>query len=161
MNATNRSEEFFLEKARKYCSVQDRCRWEVLNKLREWKCPTDLQNPIIDQLLVDGFIDEQRFTRNYVRGKFRINDWGRIKIMSSLMVMGIENKLIDESFDEINEQEYREKLLSLLKKKWKITAGSGIAKMNKTAAYAINKGYESTLVYELLNQTNEFNHGDQ
>ncbi len=66
----------------------------------------------------EGFVDDERYARAYVRGKFRINGWGRLKIRNGLRAKLIDSSLIETAIkEEINEEEYMELLKKILSSK--------------------------------------------
>lgn len=143
----------FSEKAKRFCNFQDRSEMEVLSKLKFWNCKPEWIPEIINELKKERFLDEQRFANSFARGKFRMNSWGKLKIMAALLQRNISQDLINKALNEIDENDYRNTLANLLEKKWKTTTGEYNSKINKTASYAINKGYESGLVFEILRST--------
>ncbi|MEP7197536.1 MAG: regulatory protein RecX [Saprospiraceae bacterium] len=144
------SKDIFLEKLKKYCTYQERCQQEVINKMRELKIDYDWQDEIIVSLILEKYIDEERFARAIVRGKFRQNHWGRIKIKNYLFLKGIGNNLIQMSLSEINEVDYRKQIQILILKK-KNELGNKPNLQNRLVNYLVQKGYESNLVYEEVN----------
>jgi regulatory protein len=147
--------QIWLEKANRYCDQQERCIVEVEKKLREWGCEPEKSKKIINQLVKDNIIDEQRFANSFARGKFRIKSWGRLKIMAGLYQHKISPAIINNALAEIDESEYHDTLVGILEKKWKLTNGEPNTRINKTASFAISKGYESTLVFEVLKTINK------
>jgi regulatory protein len=147
--------QIWLEKANRYCDQQERCIVEVEKKLREWGCEPEKSKKIINQLVKDNIIDEQRFANSFARGKFRIKSWGRLKIMAGLYQHKISPAVINNALAEIDESEYHDTLVGILEKKWKLTNGEPNTRINKTASFAISKGYESTLVFEVLKTINK------
>jgi regulatory protein len=147
--------QIWLEKAHRYCDQQERCIVEVEKKLREWGCEPEKSKKIINQLVKDNIIDEQRFANSFARGKFRIKSWGRLKIMAGLYQHKISPAIINNALAEIDESEYHDTLVGILEKKWKLTNGEPNTRINKTASFAISKGYESTLVFEVLKTINK------
>ena len=79
-------EDFFL-KASYYCSLSEHCIQKVREKLVQWGTPKEFIDPIIDKLLEDDYINEERFARAFVKDKFRFNHWGRVKITTHLKEM--------------------------------------------------------------------------
>lgn len=143
------------DKAYRYCDQQERCIVEVEKKLREWGCDAAKSKKIISQLVKDNIIDEQRFANSFARGKFRMKNWGRLKIMAGLYQHKISPAIINNALAEIDDSEYRNTLVDVLEKKWKLTNGELNTRINKTASFAISKGYESTLVFEVLKTINK------
>lgn len=152
---TDQDISYFAEKARRFISAQDRSKMEIEEKLKSWRCAPEWIGQIIHNLSVDGFIDELRFAKNFARGKFRIKNWGRMKITAALYQHRIPQALIKIALEEIDENEYRHTLMEILQKKWKIVNGDRGTKINKTAAFAISKGFESTLVFDILGSKNK------
>ena len=56
----------------------------MAEKLRKWGIATDAQERIIDKLIDYKYIDDERFTRSFVRDKIVFNKWGRRKIEQAL-----------------------------------------------------------------------------
>lgn len=145
---------YFAEKAKRFAAAQDRSKAEIEDKLKSWRCAPKWIIEIVQNLSIDGYIDEPRFAKNFARGKFRIKSWGRLKIIAALYQHRIPQAIISKALEEIDENEYQQTLLEILKKKWKITNGDPSTKTNKTAAFAISKGFESTMVFEILKSKN-------
>lgn len=137
-------------RAERYCDVQDRSTYETVIKLRSWGSDPKWINTIVNELTNSGYIDEQRFANSFARGKFRIKSWGRLKIIAALFQLKIPSAIINIALNQIDEADYRNTLTEIIEKKLKITNGEANTRINKTAAYAIGKGFESTLVFEVL-----------
>jgi regulatory protein len=147
--------QHWVEKARRYCDQQERCIVEVERKLRDWGCEQEKSKQIIKLLVKDKIIDEQRFANSFASGKFRIKSWGKSKIMAGLYQHKISPQMINEALAGIDDKEYRDTLIEVLTKKWKLTSGEPSTRTNKTASYAIGKGFESPLVFEVLKSINK------
>lgn len=140
------------QKAEAYCAYQERSQQEVRNKLYLWGLPgTDVEQ-IIAALITDGFLNEERFAMAYASGKFRMNGWGRQKIKQGLIQKSVSPPIIRAALGSLDEEEYHNKLFSLLQAKGRLEKESHPYKRkNKLARYALGKGYESDLIFELLN----------
>jgi regulatory protein len=107
---------------------------------------------IVVELIDEKFLDEERYARSFVRGKHRFKKWGRIKIKQELRKKNITGYCLKMGFTEIEEEEYRETLLQLLEKKNKfLTAKNDYERKVKLAKYVMTKGYESSIIWEILN----------
>ncbi|MCM1531108.1 MAG: RecX family transcriptional regulator [Bacteroides sp.] len=103
----NSSFENLYAKISRYCAYQERSSGEVRQKLRLLGADSDTSRKLLQRLLDDNFVNEERFARAYVRGKFRINGWGRLKIRNGLRAKGVDEKLIQTALrEEISENEY-------------------------------------------------------
>ena len=141
-----------LGKLQKYCAYQDRCHQEVRTKLIAIKIYGDDLEDIIATLIEDNFLNEERFARSYARGKFRMKQWGRVRIQQELKKRHISTYCIKKAMQEIEEEAYIDTLVSVLKKKQRnIKAPTTFILKGKLAKYAIGKGFESSLVWEMVN----------
>lgn len=138
----------------RYCAYQERCSRDVILKLRNLKVPSGKADAIILKLKKEKFLDDERFTRFFVRGKFRISKWGRIKIRHELTARGISAKLISLVIaEEIGEEEYSKMIRSLIKKKsQEINAEKKLNIRDKIINFVVSKGYEFDLVLQTLNE---------
>ena len=80
-----------LSKLMRYCSYQERSPFEVKQKLREYALPADKVDEIMDLLLDDNFINEERFATLFVRGKVKVKRWGLYKIREGLSKKGVDS----------------------------------------------------------------------
>ncbi len=145
------SKEDALDKLQRYCVYQDRCHQEVRSKLLDLGIYGDDLEEIIIDLIGDNFLNEERFARSFARGKFRMKRWGRMRIQQELKKRQISDYCRRKAMEEIEEADYYEVLTNLLEKKLSITkATNEYQRKSKTGAYAIGRGFESHLVWEIL-----------
>lgn len=143
------SNDAILKKVLRYCAYQDRCTQEVRTKLATFDI-FDFEKEKIVQLLVDeGFIDDERYASTFVRSKIHLKKWGVNKIKMSLKMKGISDDIIQNAISEIDHEIYRDELIKVLKAK-KINEPDPYKKKAKLAQYAIQKGYEPGLVWDAL-----------
>ena len=140
-----------LDKMAKYCAYQERCVKDVRDKLKTFDIPQTEKNKILDYLLDNRFVNDERFAKSFVRGKVNRSGWGVNKIRFHLMQKGIDKELIEEALGQTDEEVYRQRLIDILKTKSKtIKADSDFEKKRKLAAYAMQKGFEGDLVWDIL-----------
>jgi regulatory protein len=143
-----------LVKAANYCAYQERCHSEVEGKLREWKIVGGEAAGILHKLVEQGYLDEERFARAYAGGKFRVKQWGRNRIVQALKMKDVSEYCIRKALTEINENEYRFTLQTLIREALaKHTSLKPPIRKNKAAMYAISRGYEPELVWDILRET--------
>lgn len=136
-------------KAAAYCAYQERTQEEVRSKLYNIGLYGDEAEELIAELISENFINEERFAKAYAGGKFRINSWGRHKILAALQAKGLSKRCIEAGLNEIEDEAYEEKLAHLIKKKLaSIKEEDEIKTKNKLANYLINKGFETAMVWE-------------
>jgi regulatory protein len=137
-----------------YCNYQPRCHKEVRNKLYELGCKTPEVEEYIAELIASGLLNEERYARAFARGKFRLLNWGRIKIVAALRADRISEYCIKKGLSEIDENEYSDSLRKLAGKKWiEVKKDKNrFTRMAKMKRYLLQKGYETDLVQELINE---------
>lgn len=135
-----------------YCVYQDRSHYEVEQKLKELRTLNeDERGEILIWLIQNNFLNEERFSKSYARGKFYQKKWGKIKIMQGLKQKRIPTNLIDKGIKEINDDDYKSTLMELTEKKWNIIRESEVyLKKKKIYNYLLQKGYEYNLINEIL-----------
>lgn len=140
------------DKLKHYCAYQERCHQEVRQKLLELKVYGDDLENIILLLIEENYLNEERFAQLFSGGKFRMKGWGKVKIRQELKARQISEYCINKGLKEINEEDYLEKLKDLKEKK-ELTEKekNPILRKKKIAQYLISKGYESDLVWRILN----------
>jgi regulatory protein len=143
-----------LEPIRNYCAYQERSHSEVRNKLLELAVyGADLEEAIAT-LIAEGFLNEERYARSYCRGKFRIKNWGRKKIIQHLKQKQVSEYCIRKGLEEIDETEYTLVLQKhLQQKKKELSSEKNIwIRKQKIVRYLLGKGFEQELIYEQLNE---------
>lgn len=135
----------------RYCAYQERCHQEVRHKLLKIKVFGDDLEEIIGDLVQDNFLNEERFARSYARGKFRIKQWGRVRIKNELKRREISDYCIRKAMSEIEDDAYlrtAEELAQRLLRSYEqpIT----FADRQKAMQRMVRRGYEYGLVKELI-----------
>ena len=126
----------------------------MYNKLHEWKVKEGVAEKIINHLVEEDYINEERFVKNFAGSKFRIKKWGKNKIIYELKKKSIPDLIIQIGLEEIEDEEYLHAVKELLSKKnFTLKEKDPMKRKLKLARYAISKGYRSSLVWDVLNQT--------
>lgn len=134
-----------------FCAYQERCQKEVRDKLHERGLYGDKAEELIADMISEGFLNEERFAKAFVRGKFRLKKWGRNKILQDLKFRNISANCIKYGFKEIEDQEYVDTLRELAEKKWRSLSEKDIfKKKHKVYQYLIGRGYEGDLIQEAI-----------
>jgi regulatory protein len=140
-----------LAKMENFCAYRERCPKEVQSKLREIGAVGDVAKQIFISLKEDNFFDEQRFAVAYARGKFRNNNWGKVRIRLELRMRDIAPDIVQQALEAIEEEVYEALIQQLLQKKLAQYEGSERPR-EKAAASLIRAGFEPELVFKELNQ---------
>ena len=143
-----------LQTMARYCSYQDRSQYEVEQKLNDYYLPVGVRNKILDFLVDEKFLDEDRFVKSFVRSRFKQKKWGRRKIVSHLRVRKITQSKIELGMKEIPESEYRELVHQLASKKHRELQLKSLDQLKEKARilnFLAQKGFENEYVYEAVN----------
>ena len=150
MELTN---DVILKKVLRYCAYQDRCVQEVRKKLATFDMPDSEKEKILKLLVDEGYLDDERYASTFVRSKIHLKKWGVNKIRMALKMKGISDENISNALSEIDPEIYREELIKVLKSK-KINETDPYKRKAKLAQYAMQKGYEPSLVWDTLKSLN-------
>ena len=141
--------DIILKKMLRYCAYQDRCTQEVKTKLATFDMPDSEKEKIVKLLVDEGYLNDERYASTFVRSKIHLKKWGVNKIRMALKMKGISDELISNALSEIDPEIYREELIKVLKSK-KINETDPYKRKAKLAQYAMQKGYEPGLVWEIV-----------
>lgn len=143
-----------LLKACSFCAYQERTQAEVRERLAEWKVYGDEAEEIIVELIQENFLNEERFAKVYAGSKFRVKKWGRNKIKMAMKFKKLSEYCIKKGMEEIDEEEYFLVLQALLHKKLHSISSESNAyiRKKKAADYAMRKGFEGDLVWDILRE---------
>ena len=142
-----------LRKLEVFCTYQERCEKEVIEKLSKLGATASQKQSVVNDLQKNSFINEQRFAEVYARSKFNHKNWGRIKIEFELRSRGISNYSIQEALKQIKSTEYLQVIAKLANSKKRSTKEENEYKLKeKIARYLYSKGFESDLIWKELNK---------
>lgn len=142
------------QKIEAFCAYQERCDQEVRKKLKSWNLHSEDIDVLLADLISNNFLNEERFARAFVSGKFRIKKWGRIKIKQYLKQKAISNYSIKVGMNEIDGQEYLETIEQLaLSKERLMNETDPWKRYAKLQRYLNGKGYEQDLIIQTLKNT--------
>ena len=136
-------------KAQSLCSRSEKCSFDVIKKLYDWKADRDDFDEIIESLIDDNYIDEERYAIAFAKDKFKFNKWGKIKITYVLRQKNIPSDFINNAIGNISDKDYYQTILNELEKKLKSIKDSDSKKI-KLIRFGSSKGYESDIIFNAL-----------
>ncbi len=135
----------------RFCAYQDRCHEEVRSRLKELGIWGDDLEQIIVALIEENFLDEERFAKSYTRGKFRIKNWGKIRIVQELKKRKISDYCIKQGLLEIDDEDYSLTIVKLQEKYAKMHLElRAFDLQTKTVQYILSKGFEIDKILEIV-----------
>lgn len=133
------------------CSKREYCREDIRLKLNDWGLGDNDSGRVLATLVSEKFIDEKRYSRAFARDKFNYNKWGKIKISALLRMKRIPSETISEALASIDQDLYLQTLKDLISSHRKHVRAKNQFEMNgKLLRFALSKGFESSLVYDIL-----------
>ncbi len=141
------------KKLEAYCAYQERSHQEVRQKLETMHMIPEAIDVIIIHLLEHNFLNEERFAKAYVSGKFNIKKWGKSRLTYQLKQKGVSKTNINQAIEAISDKEYIEVFNDLTQKKaFSIKEPDKLKKKRKFIDYFLRLGWESYLVYDKANE---------
>jgi regulatory protein len=140
-------------KIEQYCVYQDRCHREVEQKMREYNLIPEARELILLSLMKDNFLNEERFSKSFARGKFRIKSWGKNRIIRELKFRDISAYNIKTALKEINEEEYLTTIYRITENRNEVITETNIYKRKqKLIGFLQRKGFENDLIFKTVNE---------
>lgn len=141
-----------LNKAMTLCSRREFCCDDIRNKLLLWGVENNDTEMIITTLIKENFINESRYATAFVRDKFKYNKWGKVKIAAHLRVKKLPSDIINSAIDSIDNEQYTKLIRELIEShKRSVKAKNQYDLKAKLLRYGLSKGFESSLLYDILN----------
>lgn len=141
------------KKIASYCAYQERCQQEVRSKLYGYGLFRDEVEEIIAWLITENFLNEERFAQSFAGGKFRVKQWGRLKITQALQQKDISSYCLKKGLEEIDEEDYLNTIKELAEKKlraFRLKVSDPYQVKDKTSRFLITRGFEPDLVWKVL-----------
>lgn len=140
-----------LAKSMALCSRREMCTRDMHDKAVQWGLGAADSDKLIGILVKEKFIDEIRYAKAYANDRFNYAGWGKIKISAGLRMKGLSSENIKEAMENIDENSYKKKLQNLISNRKKyIKAGNNFEMKTRLFRFALSRGFESDLVYEIL-----------
>lgn len=138
-----------MQKIKQYCAYQERCHLEVKEKLYTYGLFKQQVEELLSRLIEEDYLNEERFAIQFAGGRFRLKQWGRVKIKYALKQKQVSEYCIKKALTQIDEEAYQKTLQQLANKKWTEISKKEpdkFARISKTTDYLLLKGFEAELV---------------
>jgi len=144
------------------CAQAEHCQREMREKMRRWELDETVQNRVLDRLVRERFVDDERYARAFVKDKIRYNKWGRRKVQQALWQKGIDSEIQRKVLDEIDEKEYLDILRPLLRQKRKSIKAQNDYELNqKLLRFALGRGYTFDIIRQCIDVDEEPDYADE
>lgn len=134
------------------CAQAEHCQYEMLEKMRRWELDDEVQARVMQRLVSERYVDDERFARAFVKDKVRYNKWGRRKVEQALWQKHIDEDIRQQVLDEIDDEEYISVLRPLLKQKRRSTKAANDYQLNqKLMRFALGRGFTFDIIRQCIN----------
>ena len=138
------------------CAQAEHCQWEMLEKMRRWEVPEEAQARVMQRLVKERYVDDERYARAFVKDKIRYNKWGRRKVDQALWQKHIDEDIRKRVLDEVDDDEYLSVLRPLLKQKRKSTKANSDYELNqKLMRFALGRGFTFDIISQCIDVEEE------
>ena len=138
------------------CAQAEHCQWEMLEKMRRWELPEDAQARVMERLVRERYVDDERYARAFVKDQVRYNKWGRRKVEQALWQKHIADDIRQRTLGEVDDEEYLSVLRPLLKQKRRSTKAQSDYEMNqKLMRFALGRGFTFDIIRQCLDVDDE------
>ena len=133
------------------CARSEHCQHEMLEKMRRWEMSDEAQARVMQRLIQERYVDDERYARAFVNDKIRYNKWGRRKVEQALWMKHIDKDIQQQVLGEVDDEEYISVLKPLLKQKSKgIKAGSDYELNQKLVRFALSRGFTFDIIRQCI-----------
>ena len=138
------------------CAQAEHCQWEMQEKMRRWELPEDAQARVMQRLVGERYVDDERFARAFVNDKIRYNKWGRRKVEQALWQKHIDEDIRRQVLNEVDDDEYLSVLRPLLKQKRKSVKAQSDYELNqKLMRFALGRGFTFDIIRQCIDVDEE------
>jgi regulatory protein len=138
------------------CARSEHCQQEMLDKMRQWGVPKEEQAQVMERLVKERYVNDERFTRAFVNDKIRYNKWGRRKVEQALWAKRIDEHIAKTVLDDVEDEEYTTILKPLLKQKRRSIKADSEYELNmKLIKFALSRGFTMDIIKQCMNVDDE------
>lgn len=141
-----------IDKAIKYISVRLRSTKEIKDYLIKRGYSLDVVEAAIKELLNNKYLDDDIFTKAYIKDKLSFTSKGDYKIKMELVQLGIDNNIIESNIAMIDEDILINRIKKSIEKDIKTNKKyKGVVLKNKIYNHLITQGYSKEKVLNVIN----------
>lgn len=138
------------------CAQAEHCQQEMLEKMKKWELADEAQARVMERLIKERYVDDERYARAFVMDKIRYNKWGRRKVEQALWMKRIDKGIQERVLSEVDDEEYVSALRPLLKQKQRSTkAASDYELRQKLIRFALSRGFGFDIIRQCIDVEDE------
>ena len=133
------------------CARSEHCQYELTEKMQRWDMDTAAQARVMERLVRERYVDDERYARAFVRDKIRYNKWGRRKVEQGLWAKHIDDDIRRRVLDEVSDDEYLSVLRPLLQQKRRtLKAASDYERNQRLVRFALSRGFTFDIIRQCI-----------
>ncbi len=150
MNTMTEQEAFLRLSA--LCAQAEHCEYEMQEKMRRWQLPDDAQARVMQRLVSERYVDDNRYALAFARDKVKYNKWGRRKVEQALWQKRIADDIRQQVLDSIGDADYISVLRPLLQQKRRaVKARNDYELRMKLVKFALGRGFTMDVIRQCIN----------
>lgn len=143
------------------CARSEHCQYDMLQKMRRWEMSDAAQARVMQRLVSERYVDDERYARAFVRDKVTYNKWGRRKVEQALWQKHIDEDIRQRVLADISDQDYLDVLRPLLKQKRRTLRAASDYELNqKLLRFALGRGFTYDIIRQCLDVADEEDYSD-
>lgn len=133
------------------CAQAEHCQYEMTEKMRRWELDDEVQARVMQRLVNERYVDDERYARAFVKDKVRYNKWGRRKVEQALWQKHIDEDIRQQVLNEVDDEEYISILKPLLRQKQRSTKAANDYELNqKLIRFALGRGFTFDIIRQCI-----------
>ncbi len=133
------------------CARSEHCQHDLLEKMRKWEMTDEAQARVMERLVNERYVDDERYARAFVLDKVQYNKWGRRKVEQALWMKHIDDDIRQRALDAVDDSTYINILKPLLKQKRRGIKAAGEYELNqKLVRFALGRGFTFDIIRQCI-----------
>jgi regulatory protein len=134
-------------------AMAPRSRAELMQKLAQRGCATEVADAVLDRMTQVGLVDDQAYAQMLVRTQQSGRGLAKRALARELRTKGIEDHLAEEALASVSDEDERDRARALVDKKLRAMHGLGIeVQTRRLAGMLARKGYSSSVTYAVIRE---------
>lgn len=136
----------------KYISIRLRSIKELKDYLKKNNNSEDIIEEAISKLIKLGYLDDNKFSKAFIKDKLNFTMIGDYKIKSELSRLGVSSEIIEENSYLLDDSLIKQKIKKIIDKDIRTNKKySGVILKNKIYNHLVSSGYSKEKAIEVLN----------
>lgn len=119
-----------------YLGIREHNRKGLFTKLRSKGYEPDLIDSVLDSLIEDGSLSEERYVRSFIRSNNRRHPEGRPVMARRLAAKGVQRQVCEDVLDEVYSDDY---VMSLVRQAREAVERKGKARTEEEIRFCLKK----------------------